>query len=673
MRTITPDDLFAFRLAGDIQVSPNPEPLIVYVESQADPETNTYKRQLMAVRPGQDPLSFSAGPTDTHPRFSPDGQWVGFLSERSGQSQIWLLSTAGGEASQLTRIEGGVRDFIWAPDSQNLFLTASLTKDGVQPETKANPEKEEPRIRFNRDVKVITELAHKLDGTGYFTEKRPHVVQVSIKNPDSPRQLTFGPYRHSGLAINPDGTKLLVQSRYGDDYDREWAGGILYLLDLSAEAPPDPVAITSPDLSVNQARFSPDGSQVLYTASRQDQMGYDTSRLYVYDLKTKATTPIAHEWDRPLTDLSLSDLSGTGSNPHLFTPNGEALYTLTSRNGATHLAQIHLKTHQVTLITKEDAVYYSYDLDQSRTHAALIKSTPTNPSEVVWLDLAVGDYQTLSNPNQKLLAELKLAEPSRFITRANGGPEVDGWVMKPSAYEAGQRYPAILEIHGGPMMLYAQSFFFEFQCLAAAGYGVIYTNPRGSQGYGTEFCTAIQKEWGHLDYLDIMAGLETALNRESWIDPNRLGVAGGSYGGYMTNWIVSHTDRFQAAVTMRSVVDWRAMVGTGDGGWHWMKRADQKAPWQDDAWYRQQSPITYVENIRTPLLIEHQEGDLRCPIEQGEILYTAVKYLNQAPVKFVRYPDEFHGMSRDGKPWHRIHRLQTMTDWLHTYIRERED
>ena len=240
--------------------------------------------------------------------------------------------------------------------------------------------------------------------------------------------------------------------------------------------------------------------------------------------------------------------------------------------------------------------------------------------------------------------------------------------MKPVHFDAHKRYPAILEIHGGPMMLYAQSFFFEFQCLAAKGYGVIYTNPRGSQGYGTEFCTAIQKEWGNLDYLDVMAGLETALAAESWIDPNQLGVAGGSYGGYMTNWIIGHTDRFKAAVTMRSVVDWRAMVGTGDGGWHWMKRADQKAPWQNDEWYRQQSPITYVENITTPLLIEHQEGDLRCPIEQGEILYTAVKYLNQAPVKFVRYPDEFHGMSRDGKPWHRVHRLETMTDWLDTYI-----
>lgn len=670
MRTITPDDLFAFRLAGDIQVSPNPEPLIVYVESQADPKTNTYKRQLMAVRPSKPPRPFTAGPTDTHPRFSPDGQWVGFLSERSGQSQVWLLSTTGGEAYQLTRIEGGVRDFIWSPDSQSLYLIASLTKDGIQLETKPQPEKEEPRIRFNRDVKVITELAHKLDGTGYFTEQRPHVVRVSIKSPDAPRQLTFGPYRHSGLAINPEGTALLVQSRYGEDYDREWAGGILYLLDVSSETVSKPVAITSPDLSVTQARFSPDGTEVLYTASRQDQMGYDTSRLYAYDLKAKATTPIAHEWDRPLSDLSLSDLSGTGSNPHLFTSNGEGLYTLTSRNGATHLARIHLKTHQVTLITEDDAVYYSYDLDRSRTHAALIKSTPTNPSEVVWLDLALGDCQTLSNPNQKLLDQLDLVEPTRFTTHADGGPEVDGWVMKPSSFEPGQRYPAILEIHGGPMMLYAQSFFFEFQWLAAAGYGVIYTNPRGSQGYGTEFCTAIQKEWGHLDYLDIMAGLETALQRESWIDPDRLGVAGGSYGGYMTNWIVGHTDRFQAAVTMRSVVDWRTMVGTGDGGWHWMKRADQKAPWQDDTWYRQQSPITYVENIRTPLLIEHQEGDLRCPIEQGEMLYAAVKYLNRAPVKFVRYPDEFHGMSRDGKPWHRVHRLQTMIDWLHAYIQE---
>ncbi len=667
MRTIASNDLFAFRLAGDIQVSPQGN-LIVYVESEADSKTNTYQHQLMAVRPGDEAFAFTAGPTDTHPAFSPDGQWVGFLSKRSGQSQVWLLATGGGEAHQLTRFDGGVEDFIWAHDSQSLFLTANLTKEGIQPETQPHPDQEEPRIRFNRDVKVITELAHKLDGTGYFTEKRPHVVHVPLDAPQAARQLTFGPYRHSGLALNPLGTQLLVQSRYGEDYDREWPGGILYLLDVSTSQVTEPVAITDPALSVDQGTFSPDGNKVLFTASRLDQMGYDTTRLYAYDVTTKTTRPIAHEWDRPLGDWTLSDLSGTGSNPLVSTSDGRELYTLTSRNGATHLARVHLETGRVTLITEDDAVYFSYDLNRAQTHAALIRSTPTNPCKVLWMDLNSKVQETLSNPNQKLLNQLELSMPTRFTTQVEGGPLVDGWVMKPTGFKPGETYPAILEIHGGPMMLYAQSFFLEFQYLAAQGYGIIYTNPRGSQGYGTEFCTAIQKEWGNLDYHDIMAGLETALEREPWIDAHRLGVAGGSYGGYMTNWIVGHTDRFKAAVTMRSVVDWRAMVGTGDGGWHWMKRANQKAPWQDDQWYRQQSPITYVENITTPLLIEHQEGDLRCPIEQGEILYTAVKYLNRAPVKFVRYPDEFHGMSRDGKPWHRIHRLETMADWLNTYI-----
>lgn len=673
MRVLTTEDLFAFRLDGSVEVSPV-EDLVIYVESQAQPKDNSYRRQLMAVRPGQDPFVFTAGPSDTHPAFSPDGHWVAFLSERSGQSQIWLLPTHGGESRQLSKIEGGIAEFIWAPDGQSLFAIAKLSAMGIMPEkTQQESDSEEPRVKFNRDVKVISELAHKMDGVGYYDEKRPHIVQIFLEHDQQPRQLTSGPYRHAGLAIHPDGTKLLVRSRYGQAYDRQWPEGVLYLLDLSQESTPTPRALTDDTLSVGQAAFTPHGNQIVFVADHEDAWGYDTPSLYICQWQSGVITPLAHHWDFPIGNLSLSDMIGSGSSPLIFSTDGTHLFTLTSQRGATHLVRVNLEDQTVLTLTAQDAVYYSYALNASQSHAALVRSTPTNPSEVVWLDLSASTEQSLANPNAALLKQIALATPERFHYNTDQGPEIDGWVMKPAEFQPDRQYPAVLEIHGGPMMMYAQSFFFEFQWLAANGYGVIYTNPRGSQGYGAEFCKAIQKEWGNLDYADIMWGLDQALDLNPWIDATRLGVAGGSYGGYMTNWIVGHTDRFRAGVTMRSVVDWRAMVGTGDGGWHWMRRAGGVPPWQNDDWYRQQSPITYVDQITTPLLIEHQEGDLRCPIEQGEILYSAIKYLNKAPVKFVRYPNEFHGMSRDGKPWHRIHRLESMVDWFNAHIPPIED
>lgn len=667
MRRLNADDLFAFKLAGDVRLCPGKN-LAVYVESQANRKDNTYHTRIMKVWPGESPEPFTQGPEDTHPRFSPDGQWLAFLSKRSGHKQIWVMSTQGGEARQQSRIAGGIDSFIWGPDSRTLYAIAQLDEDGIQDESQAPSDDE--YHKFNQDVKVITELAHKMDGIGYYGPRRPHIVRMTLDAKDAV-QLTHGPYRHDALAISPDGQWLVFTSRYGDDYDRESFEEHVYALANPLHSPKAPIRISPAGLSARQAVVHPDGHRVFFVADRTEDLGYDNPSLYVTTFDApEHVQRVAPSWDRPFADESLSDMIGTGSNPLHFRHNGRSLLSLTSNHGTVQLAEIDLENDTVDLLTQGPHVYYSYDLSAGGSSVLLAKSVPTNPSQLEWLDIENDELTPVADPNRELLQTVQLSAPARFHYHAAGGPEIDGWVMKPIGAEENHTYPAVLEIHGGPMMMYADSFFLEFQWLAAHGYGVIYTNPRGSQGYGRDFCLAIQKEWGHKDYDDIMAGLDTALAANPWIDPERLGVAGGSYGGYMTNWIIGHTQRFKAAITMRSVVDWRAMVGTGDGGWHWMRRADNVAPWQpDDAWYREQSPITYVENITTPLLIEHQEGDLRCPIEQGEILYSAVKYLNKAPTKFIRYPGEFHGMSRNGKPWHRVFRLNSFTDWLEQYVK----
>lgn len=665
MRKITAEDLFRFHLVGRVAIHPQ-RYQVVYQEQQANRETNEVDSWLMIVEPGQVPRRFTSANHDTSPAFSPDGQWLAFLSKRSKSRQIWVMPTTGGEARQVTHIKGGVEEFQWLPGSKRLVYIALIEPKGIEPEDA--PESDDPYVKFNRDVKVITERYHKLDGSGYYDERRPHLVLQDLEGDRPPKQLTQGPTRHEGLSVSPDGEFVLTTSRYGEDYDQNGSLKHLYRVDLQGNDPPR--ALTQDPLTVSQGVVAPDGRTIYFLASNHEDLGYDNVGLYRTDILGLDAVRVAPGWDRPLADVSISDMPAPGSNPLRFDADPRHLFVLTTTNGTTELARVDLESNRVDLVTTRDQVFYSYDVSHDRQFAALATSTPVNPGQLIWLDLTTQAHDVIADPNQEVLQELKLATPTRFVARADNGPALDGWVMKPVDAKPGEKVPTLLEIHGGPMMMYAQAFFFEFQWLAANGYGIVYSNPRGSQGYGRDFCLAIKDRWGYLDYQDVMAALDTAIQQEDWIDTERLGVLGGSYGGYMTNWIVSHSDRFKAAITMRSVVDWKSMIGTGDLGWYWVRRADNVWPWSDnDQWYREQSPITYVGNITTPLLIEHQEGDLRCPIEQGEILFTAMKYFNRAPVKFIRYPNEFHGMSRNGKPWHRVYRLNTFTEWFDRYLK----
>jgi len=236
----------------------------------------------------------------------------------------------------------------------------------------------------------------------------------------------------------------------------------------------------------------------------------------------------------------------------------------------------------------------------------------------------------------------------------------------PQARE-GEKPPAILEIHGGPAAMYGWSFFYEFQLLAAHGYAVLFTNPRGSTGYGRAFSAAVNNDWGGKDFQDIMAGLDTAILK-GWVDPDRLGIGGGSYGGYMTNWAVGHTDRFKAAVTMRCVSNMATMFGYSDVGWFLtVDEMGGAVPWKNLDWLMERSPITYVDQIKTPLLILHSDNDLRCPIEEAEQLFTALKFLGRE-VKMVRFEGQTHDLSRDGHPRSRMIRLRHVVGWFLRHI-----
>ena len=298
---------------------------------------------------------------------------------------------------------------------------------------------------------------------------------------------------------------------------------------------------------------------------------------------------------------------------------------------------------------------------------AFAANSPVTPAEVFTCRADGADERRLTDLNRAWTDTVALSAPERYrFTRA--GFELDVWVMRPAGFVAGRRYPTLLTIHGGPHAQYGHNFFDEFQVYAGAGYAVVYTNPRGSQGYGEAFAQAVIGDWGGGDYADVMAALDEALARHPFIDPERLGVLGGSYGGFLTSWTVGHTRRFKAACSERAVNCQYTMFGTSDIGASFnVAELGGPMPWEDMARYIERSPLTYAKDIVTPLLIIHSEEDLRCPIEQGEQLFVALKKLRRQ-VRFIRFPGENHEMSRSGKPRHRLERFRHILEWLGAYL-----
>jgi len=705
-RPMRPEDLLRFRWPGDVAISPDGR-VVAYVENRIEASDNAYRSRIMAVSPGEAPRPLTGGEADRHPRWSPDGRWLGFIAKRGAFSQVWLLPAGGGEARPVTSWRGGVGGFEWSPDAGRIAVLAHLDGRGlVHAGADAGDDDDAvpagdgvgkagadagaaPALggldgdaeglerlyrKYNRDVKVTDETYYKLDGEGFFTARRGHVVVVDVARAlaadgdltGAARQITHGPYHDQEVVWAADGRSLFVTSRYGDDYDRHGFHTSVYRV---AAAGGEPVAVTpTEDESAAGVAVRPDGGAFAYESEAWLKNGYDNALIRVRDGAPGPARTLAAALDRPVGLQLAVDMIGHGQTGLRYAPDGNTLYTVVSDGGRSYLAAVDAASGAVRPVTGGDRCVFAYSIDGAGRRAAVAIATPTAPGDVFLVDLLTGTEERLTEINAGLFAEVEIVAPERFTATSADGTKVDAWVMRPVGFEPGRTYPTALEIHGGPMSMYGQGFFFEFQVLAAAGYGVVYGNPRGSKGYGEAFCSAIKDRWGDLDYQDVIATIDTAVRENGWIDPDRLGVLGGSYGGYMTNWIVGHTDRFKAAVTMRSVVDWASMMGTDDIGSDWYWRAGGKPPWAQDDWYRQQSPLTYVENVVTPILIEHQEGDLRCPIGQGEELYVALRWLGKAPTRFVRYPNEFHGMSRNGQPFHRVHRLRQVLDWFGQYL-----
>ncbi|MBE3589196.1 MAG: S9 family peptidase [Firmicutes bacterium] len=678
-RRLEAADLLRLVFLSDVAMRPDGRQAAL-VRTTVDAEENKYRSQIWVVDlPDGEPCPFTAAGAhrDTHPRYSPDGAHLAFLSNRSGSTQVWVMPTTGGEAEKLTNVDG-VEDFVWK-DADELVVTVRVGREGLtEPEPKDPPPPKTPEEqdrRYNRDVRVIDRAFYKLDTAGFLGDRRSHLFRLSRRGGELV-PLTSGDWDDRDAAVSPDGRWLAFVSKRMPNADFVQASDVYVMPAEGGE----PRRLTSAEGYASSPAFTPDGRHVAFLCRRAEGEGrFDEARLYLVPVDGSAPPRcVTPGFDRSLVDASISDTRGHGGTAApAFAPDGRTAFLLSSDRGVTQIVAVDVESGEVTpLSSRERTVYDAAFARDGRSYVALA-SDPVTPNDVWYGERPADGGDSLSSPwterrltevNRELLSEVQLQVPERIVFRAPDGPEVEGWILKPVGFREGQaeKVPAVLEVHGGPEAMYTSAFFFEFQLLANHGFAVIFSNPRGSEGYGKAFRQAIHRDWGRKDWADVQALLDAALER-GFIDPNRVGIAGGSYGGFMVNWAVGHSDRFRAAVSMRSLSNWFVDYGASDFGHLLDDDLFAAPPWKDPEAYARMSPLWYVENVRTPLLLLHAEEDYRCPVAHAEQFFAALKRLGRT-VQLVRYPGESHEMSRSGKPWHRVDRLRRIVGWFTTHL-----
>lgn len=656
-RRVTAEDLYELTWITGMDVHPFAGE-VVYAAKKVNKDRTGYVTRLHLLDSSGKDRPYTSGDGDTSPAWSPDGTKLAFLRKFEDAPQVWLLPKDGGEAAVLTRAEHGVDGFKWSPDGQTLFCllqTGGPSKEEEKKQDKANK------------VVVFDRTRPKADGEGIWNGRRTHLFAVDAVSGEA-KQLTDGPYDVGGFACAPDGSRLVFTANWpenpADDPDLALTND-LFELPAAGGAPR---RLTSSQLDISAPVFSPDGSRIVFLG---DDLSYSNAtlvQLYSMPAGGGEAECVTKGLDLMVAAAAVSDMRGGGFYRPVFSADGASVYTLVTAKGDVQLYRFALDgSGQYEAVTGGERDVFGFAADKSDGTFILASGDTLTPGDLYKLDPATGEEKRLTGLNSKLLAELELSKPETFWFTASDGEQIQGWVMKPAGFEAGTAYPAVLEIHGGPHAMYANTFMHEFQLLASQGYAVVYSNPRGSHGYGQLFVNACRGDYGGRDYQDLMETVDEANKRFDFIDSGKWVVTGGSYGGFMTNWIVGHTDRFKAAVTQRSISNWLSFYGVSDIGYFFTEMEIDGNPWAHTELLWKHSPLAYADKVTTPLLILHGEEDLRCPIEQGEQLYTALKRLGKE-TRLVRFPGSSHDLSRTGRPVLRVERLNRIAGWFNRYL-----
>ncbi|HET9345528.1 MAG TPA: S9 family peptidase [Candidatus Limnocylindrales bacterium] len=692
-RALAPDDLYKLRVPTDPRISPDGSRAIVTVQTSA-PKGDGYRHALWVV-----PLDAGAGEprqltlgtkNDSSPRWSPDGRSVAFLSdrrhiveeepdapdkkEREDGTQVYLLSLDGGEARRLTDLPRGVGGFEWSPDGSKLVVTSTSHRANRKDDRKARglDRKREPADPLESDYRYIDRLGYMFNGPGFIYDQVAHLWIVDVATGEATR-LTDGPTGDEDPAWSPDGTRIAFATRLNRDYDIYFRSDIVVIDVASGKRTritggPEPIFFVP--------AWLPDGRTIAVLGGRLPHAGYRND-IWLFSADGREATPnggrnISARHDIMPGSAMNSDITPGEGSRVIPSSDGRWLSFLAPREGAYQLWRIGTEDGALEQLT--DGRHYLSSFDQvepraGRPRIAAIRSAPTELADVWVRDGHKGDLRQVTSFNAEALADVELTEPiERHVTV--DGRDIQGWFIpgrRPDGARKGARLPLVTQIHGGPHTLYGWSPFLEFQILAATGMGVFYSNPRGSEGYGLEFNEANLRDWGPGPMRDVLAGVES-LVADGLADPQRLGLTGGSYGGYLTNWIIAHDQRFAAAMTCRSVSDVNLLFLTGDiSGGDWAKLEFGTTPWDDPAYFDSISPLTYADGIRTPLLIQHSERDIRTTVGQAEALFTVLRS-KKRPVRLMRVPEETHELTRSGTPYRRAENLVQVRNWFKHFL-----
>ena len=716
-RNITEKDLFDFVWIGDPQISPDGM-RVAFVRVTVNEKKEGYNTSIWSVpvTGGEEPHQLTKGDHDTAPRWSPDGKFLLFLraTEKEGKPeppQLSILPMAGGDSFSFTDLPKGAGNPVWSPDGKTIAFTSETNAEDLAKQEKKKRKEEELKKAVNEispssrpagksankatpmptsasdavaktkeaeaehesDIRVITRAVYREDNEGYGDPKHPQHIWIvtAPRNADEkvqPKQVTFGRFDEGNIVWSNDTARIYFTSLRVDEPYYELSRTELYSVPASGGAP---TKLNSVDMEMNNLSLSPDGKQIAFIASiTQPINSYTQPDLWIVDLTPNAKPRnLTATFDFDIGDGVFGDSAAPragGANIPLWTPDGRSLLEICGKEGKTVLAAFDVENGAETDLTRGNEAVLRFCAPTDRSKIVYTVSTPTRINDLFVTDRSGGEGRQLTHVNDALFTKLNLTEPEEIHYKTFDGKTIQAWVQKPPDFNPAKKYPLILNIHGGPHAAYGYIFEHEFQWMAAKGYVVLNPNPRGSTTYGQDFGNIIQYHYPGDDYKDLMAGVDDVIRR-GYIDNKKLGVTGGSGGGLLTNWVVGQTNRFGAAVSQRDIASWEAWWYSSDLTLfqpNWFKAP----PFDDEQEFKARSPLTYIENVKTPMMFILGEADYRTPPGAGgEQMFRALKF-RKIPTVMVRFPNESHELSRSGQPWHRIERLQNIVGWFDHWL-----
>ncbi len=676
MRRVTSKDLLDMRWVSDPQLSPDGSKVLFTVRSIAKEDGEEKYRTWIYLAEDGKVRQLTSGPRgDFSPRWSPCGRHIAFLSDRGKEkTQIQLISLDGGEARQITFRKSGVGVPVWSPCGKKIaFAAREEAHDDAGNAGKPT------------GARVVTRIQYKMNGRGLLSDGRSQLFVVDIES-GQVTQVTSGEYSCREPEWSPCGRFLAFTSSRFEDYETKSIRDI-YIVPVSGG---DMRKITSSDAVLGGPSWSPDGEFIACYGHDNSMHGATVPGVCVVPVSGDPVKFLTRERQLHVGGSASGDMGGSPGHKPAWTKDSQSIYFSAMQRGRTDLYKVCVSSGEISTVTSGNCTVAGWSKADELDSFAVHLSSPATIGDIFVVEDTVqseklpwkgfscshpgqfdlkghgGKIRRLTEVNNPLLSSVHISFPEEFEVESDPGAKVNAWIMKPVGWKEGLKYPCVLEIHGGPHSAYGPTFFHEFQFLASRGYGVVFANPRGSTSYGQQFEAAIRHDWGGADYRDLMAVMDY-VQKLSWVDESRLGVLGGSYGGYMTNWMVTQTDLFRAAVTMRSTCNRMSQFGTSDAAYRNGQFEFDGDPWDNPAAYLDRSPIMYVRNVVTPVMIIHSEEDLRCPIGQAEEFFVALKKTGKTAV-MVRFPGENHELSRSGKPSNRIERLEYIAAWFDRYL-----